>query len=121
MMINRRAYTMTELLVTSVIIVMLFASVFGAFLLTKGVYRDSIASSNLQRDADTVLATMIRGMREQGGGTFGLRSAMEIPLPGLMPNPGQNTISFVSMDNNTRRYFLNNNTIVYDSPTQTPN
>lgn len=112
---------MTELLVASVIIVMLMASVFGAFLLIKEVYRDSIASSNLQRGVDTLLATMIRGTKEQGGGTFGLRSAVSIPSPGLFPSPGQNTISFVGTDTNTRRFFLSNNTVVYDSPTQNPN
>jgi hypothetical protein len=112
---------MIEMLVTSVIVIMLFASVIGAFVMTKGAYRDSIAGSNLQRDAGIALAKMIRGVRESSGNTFGLRSAMEIPAPGLLPAPGQNTISFIGTDSNTRRYFLNNNTIVYDSPTQSPN
>ena len=117
---NKQAHTMTELLIASAIIVFLFASVLGAFILTKSVYYDSMANYNLQRDVDTVLATIIRGTNEQTG-RFGLRSAVSIPAPGLPPIPGQNNISFVGTDNNTRRYFLNNNTIVYNSPTQTPN
>lgn len=112
---------MTELLIASVIIVMLFASVFGAYILTKSSYADSIAYYNLQRDVDTLLATIVRGKSEQGGAAFGLRSAVSIPSPGLPPNPGQNTIDFTGTDSNTRRYFLNNNTIVYNSPTQIPN
>lgn len=118
--INKHAHTIAELLVASVIIILIFASSFGAFLLTKGVYRDSIESCNIQRDVNILLATMIRGIREQGGGTFGLRSAASIPSPGLFPSPGQNTISFVGTDTNTRRFFLSNNTVIYDSPTQIP-
>ena len=121
-MANIRAHTLTELLVVTVIVIMLFTSVLGAFLLTKGIYRDGIASANLQRDVDNLLATIIRGTREQGGGIFGLRSAVSVPLPpGLVPSPGQNEISFVGTDTNTRRFFLNNNTVVYNSPTQNPN
>jgi hypothetical protein len=119
-MINRQAHTITELLIAAAVIIFLFASVLGAFILTKSVYYDSIANYNLQRDVDTVLATIIRGSTEQTG-RFGLRSAVSIPAPGLPPVPGQNNISFIGTDNNTRRYSLSNNTIVYNSPTQTPN
>lgn len=117
---NKDAHTLTELLVASVIVVLIFASVLGAFLLSKGVYRDSIEGCNLQRDVNNLLATMTRGIKEQGGGTFGLRSAASIPSPGLFPSPGQNTISFAGTDTNTRMFFVKNNTVVYDSPTQNP-
>jgi hypothetical protein len=112
---------MAELLIASVIIVMLLISVVGTYVLTKSLYYDNIAHYNLQRDVDTVLATIVRGMSEQTGAAFGLRSAVSIPSPGLPPNPGQNTIDFTGTDDNTRRYFLNNNTIIYNSPTQNPN
>ncbi|MCX5666227.1 MAG: type II secretion system protein [Candidatus Omnitrophica bacterium] len=126
-MVNRRAHTITEILVASVIIIFVFTSVIGAFLLTKGAYHDSIKSCNLQRDVNILLATMIRGVREQGGEIFGLRgaSAMSATLPPpatpLSAWPGQNTVYFTGSDNNIRRYFLNNNSVIYDSPTQNPN
>ena len=120
-MINKRAHTLTELLMASAIIVILLTSLLGAFLLTKLVCRNSIASYNIQRDVDTLLATIIRGVKEQSGNRFGLRSAVSIPpIPGLLPIPGQNTISYLCTDNNTRMFLLNNNTVIYDSPLQNP-
>ena len=127
MMTKKSAYTMTEFLVAGVIIVLLFISVLGAYMMIKGISFDSIASGNLQRDVDLLLATIIRGPIEQGGGTFGLRSssAMSATLPPpvtpLPAWPGQNEIYLTGSDGNIRRYLLNNNTVVYDSPTQNPN
>lgn len=118
--IKKQGQTLTELLITSTIIIFLLASVLGAYILIQNVYYNNMANFNLQRDVDVVLGTIIRGLPEQGG-RFGLRSAVSIPAPGLPPLPGQNNISFIGTDNNTRRYFLNNNTIVYNSPTQNPN
>jgi len=118
--INKRAHTLTELLVAGTIIVFLFTAVLGAFIYTKTLYFGNIASFDLQRDVDNVLATIIRGTRESTG-TYGLRSAVSIPNPpGLLPSPGQNSLDFVGTDDNTRRYSLINNTIVYNSPTQSP-
>ncbi len=127
MMTKKSAHTMTEFLVASIIIVLLFISVLGAYMMIKGISFDNIANYNLQRDVDVLLATIIRGPGEQGGGMFGLRSssAMSATLPPpatpLPAWPGQNTIYLTGWDDNTRRYFLNNNTVVYDSPTQNPN
>jgi len=127
-MIKKSAHTMTELLVASVIIVLLLASVLGSYMMIKGVTFDSIANQNLQRDVNILLATIIRGPVEQGGGMFGLRSASAmsasqpppaIPLPSWPLN--QNSIYFTGSDNKIRGYFLNNNTVVYESPTQNPN
>lgn len=120
MIVKKRAHTITELLMTSVIIVLLFASVLGAFVLTKSVSSSSMANYNLQRDVNTVFLTMIRGIKE-GSGTFGLRSAAPPPttyLPGMFPATGE--IDFQGADTVVRRYFLSNNTIIYDSPTQVP-
>lgn len=121
---NKQAHTMTELLIASVIIVILFASILGAFILTKSVSSDSLASYNLQRDVNVLLYKMIRGIKEPLG-TFGLRAALP-PAPTsafvLLPaaNPADSEIDFFSTDGNVtpRKYFLRNNTVVYESPTQ---
>lgn len=109
---------MAELLVASVVIVILFTATLGSFVLAKSVYTDSIASYNLQRDVDTLLARIIRGKPEQGGSSYGLRSAVSYTLPAV--NPSGSRIDFKGVDDLTRSYYLNNNTVVYSSPTQSP-
>ena len=128
MIMNKQAHTITELLVVSFIIVILFASVLGAFVLTKSVYSDSIANYNLQRDVNGLLYKIIRGIKEPSG-TFGLRSALPpsstsgfVLLPAALP--ANSEIDFFSTDGNItpRKYLLisSNNTVVYESPTQSP-
>ena len=121
MISNNKAFTMAEMLTASVIIVLLFASILGALVLTKSVYSNSIAKYNLQRDVDTVMQKMIRGIKEPGGSQFGLRSAVSYTIPVAIP--AQSKIDFVGTDTNHRNYFLNNNnnTIVYLDPTLVPN
>ncbi|MFA5085328.1 MAG: hypothetical protein WC482_03085 [Candidatus Omnitrophota bacterium] len=126
-MTRKSAYTITEFLLASVIIVLLFASALGAYIMVKGISFNSIAGCNLQRDVDILLATIIKGPVEQGGKAFGLRSSFAVsaatppPVTPLPAWPGQSTIYFTDKDDNVRRYFLNNNTVIYDSPTQNPN
>ncbi len=127
-MIKKSAHTMTELLVASTVIVLLFTSVLGAYMMMKGISLDSIANNNLQRDVNLLLATIIRGPIEPGGEMFGLRSAVSmsasLPAPNT-PLPSwplyQDSIYFTSSDDNIRIFFLSNNTVVYESPTQNPN
>lgn len=113
----RKAHTMTELLVASVLIVILFTATLGAFVLAKNVYVDSIANYNLQRDVNNVLLRMIRGEPESGG-RYGLRSAVSFEIP------SSSRLDFKSTDYSqteyVRSYYLNNNTIVYSSPTNNP-
>jgi hypothetical protein len=108
---------MAELLVASVLIVILFTATLGAFVLAKNIYSDSIATSHLQRDVDGLLARITRGMQETGG-SYGLRSGVSYTLPAV--SPAGSRIDFIGVDDITRSYFLNNNTIVYSSLTQSP-
>lgn len=112
-MMNKRAHTMAELLVASVIVILLFASTFGAFMITKSVYYGSIVEYNLQRDVNVLTNRILRGLKE-GGTAYGLRSAKSYTTPSITE------IDFVGTDDNTRRVFLSNNSIIYESATQSP-
>ncbi|MDP3791853.1 MAG: hypothetical protein Q8R38_07410 [Candidatus Omnitrophota bacterium] len=116
---SRKAHSLTELLIASVIVVFLFISAIGAFMLTQNAYSDSIATYNLQRDINIALATMIRGVKEPAG-TFGLRSGAPSSTTPAMPST---EIQFIQPGDDppiVRKFFLTNNTIVYESPTQNP-
>lgn len=115
----KKAYTMTELLIASAIAILLLASALGSFVLTKAVYTHGMANYYLQKDVDILMARIIRGAKEESGGTYGLRSAVSFTIP--TATPAGSRIDFVGTDANTRSYFLNNNAIVYTSPTQSPN
>lgn len=112
-MLNDKAHTLTEVLVASTIVIILFASSFGAFVLAQNVYYAGVAEYNLQRDTNAIMARMIRGMKE-GADSFGLRSAKSYDIPAA------GRIDFVGMDGNTRSYFVTDNSIIYTSPTQSP-
>ena len=115
---SKRSYTLTETLVASVIFIILIASTLGAFLLIKNLYRAGAVEYSLQRDVNAIMDRIIRGRKETGG-RYGLRSAQSYTL--AVTTPAGSDISFVNMDGNTRRYFLNGSIITYNSPTQSPN
>jgi hypothetical protein len=115
---NKRAHTLTELLIAGSIAILLVASVLGAFMLIKSIYTHGMANYFLQRDVDTLMAKIVRGSKESTG-TYGLRSAVSFTIPSA--TPAGSRIDFVGTDADTRTYFLNNNTIIYNSPTQAPN
>ena len=115
---NNKAFTITELLVTSVIILLIYGSAIGAYLIIQGTYQGWMTEYNMQRNVNLVMLRIQRGVREDTG-IFGLRSAVSYTLP--VVNPAASEIDFVGTDGNTRRYFLrNNNSIIYESPTQSP-
>ena len=112
-MLNKRAHTITELLIASVIIVTLFASCFGTFVLTKTVGASAMAEHVLQRDDNVIILRITKGLKENTE-PFGLRSAQSYNIPAI------NQINFVGTDNATRSYILSGSSIVYTSPTQSP-
>ena len=116
-LLNKRAHTITELFVASVVIIFLFTATFGAFVFTKNSYSNHISRYDLQRNVNIVMNRMIRGTK-QSNGTFGLRSAVSFTLPVAIP--ALSKIDFVDSDGTHRMYYLNNNTIVYYDPTQVP-
>ncbi len=108
-----KAHTLTELLIASTLAIILFASCFGAYILTKNICYASMAEYNLQRDVNTMMARIVKGIRE-GTESFGLRSAKAYDIPAAYE------VDFVGTDNNTRTYSVNGNTIIYSSPLQSP-
>jgi hypothetical protein len=118
MLRNKKAFTTVEVLVSSVIIVLIFASTIGTFILVKSVSREWIAEVNVQQTCSALALKIIRGNSEEGN-FVGLRSARSFTLPVVVPAGSR--IDYVGADGNTRSYFLNGNTIQYISPTQSPN
>lgn len=112
-MLYNKAHTLTELLIASTILIILFASCFGTFILTKTICYTSTAEYEIQRDVNTIMTRIIKGVKEQTD-VFGLRSAKSYSIPSV------SQINFVGIDNNTRSYLLNNNAITYISPMQSP-
>jgi hypothetical protein len=102
------------MLVASVIAVVFFTSALGAFVVGKVMYASSMASQELQRGVDQVMATMVRGMTENGTKT-GLRSAVSFTIPSTTE------VDFVGADGTTRKYYVGSGGIVYDSSKQSPN
>ena len=118
MLRNKKAFTVVEVLISSSIVVIIFASTLGAFILLKKVSWTWIAEVNVQQTCSTIAAKIIRGNGESGN-LVGLRSAKSFTLP--VVTPAGSRINYAGMDGNTRSYFLSGSTIQYISPTQSPN
>ncbi len=112
--LERRAQTLTEVLIASVIAIIFFTSALGVFVVSKVMYESSMAAQELQRGVDGALATMVRGVTENGTKT-GIRSARSVTIPSITE------ADFVGSDGTTRKFYLGPGGIVYDSPKQSPN
>ena len=108
---NRKAQTLVELLITSVLVIILISSALGAFMLVKQIYSTSIAQANLQRDANIIMRKIIKGERESGG-IFRLSEAVTYSIKSI------GELHFVGTDNTERWYYLNNTgtSILYHHP-----
>ena len=113
---NKRAQTLTEILITAVITVIFFTSAIGVFAVSKAFYSSSMAGQELQRSANWIMTKIVKG-QEEGGTRYGLRSAQSFTTP-ITP---VTEIDFKDTDGNTRKYYLSFGSIVYESPTQVPN
>jgi hypothetical protein len=112
--LERRAQTLPEMLIASAIAVVFFTSAMGIFVIGKVMYESSMAAQELQRGVDGVVATMIRGIAENGT-KAGIRSAKTVTIPSI------SEADFVGTDGTTRKFYLGSGGIVYDSPQQSPN
>ena len=111
---DKKAQTLIEMLIASAIVVVFFTSALGIFVVGKVMYESSMAAQELQRDVDGVLATIVRGVRENGTNT-GIRSASSVTIPSVTE------ADFVGSDGTARKFYLAPGGIVYDSPKQSPN
>jgi hypothetical protein len=116
--VRRRAHTLTEVLIASVLAVMVITSVLGVFIMAKKFYATGIKGQELQRDVNEALNRMIKG-RPEGGARYGLRSAVSYTIPSASQSAP--SIDFIGADGSTRTYYLTAGGIIYDSQTQAPN
>lgn len=113
-MLTKRAHTLVEVLVVSVITVILFASAVGVFVVSRTMYLTGLTAQGLQRDVDWMMNRIIKGL-EESGTRYGLRSASSFTIPDITE------VDFTGMDGYTRKYYMaSNGTIYYEDPTQTP-
>ena len=112
--VNRKGYTLAEILTASAVAVLILGSIVGAYLVARTAINYSLAKYELDRDVDNVLVRIVKGAKE-GASAWGLRSASGITLPAVTE------LRYTGTDGRIRRYYLNGNSIVYDSPTQWPN
>jgi len=113
-------FSLTEALVTSSIILLLFVSITVATVMIRDICSTSLAELELQRSLKNVMERIvIRGPGETANN--GLRSAVgyTIPTTGLTvagSAPGTE-IRFTDDSNNERRYYLEGQSIMYRSET----
>jgi hypothetical protein len=115
---NRKAQSLTELLVSSALVITLISSTLGAFILVKQVFVRDIVEANLQRDANVIMKKLIKGEREAGV-IFRLSEAVSysIVINGMT---GVTELHFMSPspDTNDRWYYLNaaGTSVLYHHP-----
>ena len=112
-MLGKKAYTLAEFMVASFIVVILFTSTLGVYVMIRAFSSSSIAEENLQRDINGVMSQIVRGMKENGG-FYGLRSAVSVTSLSLAK------IDYKGTDGNVREYNLSNGALIYTSPTASP-
>jgi hypothetical protein len=111
---SKRAQTLVEMLIASVISVILFTSGLGVFVVARTFYLSSMAGQELQRDVNSIADRMVKGVVENNV-RIGLRSAASISSLTI------GSIDFRGPDGTLRKYYLGTGGIYYDSPMQSPN
>ena len=77
-----KGYTYPELLVAAGISILLFMAVLGLFVTVKQYYTLNVVEERLQRDADQVIAKVIKG-KDEAGSVFRLSDAQSYTLVGI--------------------------------------
>ena len=112
---DRKAQTLTELLIASVLTVIFFTSAMEIFVLGRNYYATGSAGQNLQRDVNGVIGRIVKGVKENTTKT-GLRSAKSFTNPIVLPT----SIEFIGSDGATRRYYTGAGGIYYYSSILSP-
>jgi hypothetical protein len=113
-MTDRKGFTLAEVLVVSILTVLIFTSALGVFVMARNLYVSSMAGQELQRDAELLVTKIIKGL--EGGSTrYGLRAAS-----GFTPPASINRLDYTGTDGNTRSFYLSGQSIIYESPTESP-
>ena len=110
---KNKGFSLAEAVVSSAILLLVASSVMAASVMLRDVCRASIAAHELQRSASIIVGYVI----QHGPGETaynGLRSAVEYSTDGY---PAGGGINFKGLDNVWRKYYVRDNTIIYESPT----
>ena len=109
-----RSFSLTELLVVSALIILVVSATLGAFLLVRRVVTPSAAEQGLQRDANVIIAKVIKGGPEPSG-IVRLSEAVSYHLAGI------SELHFSGTDGIERWYALGGAgaSIIYHHPTAT--
>ena len=99
---NKKAFSLTELMITSVLLIVLFATALTGFILTKNIFAVDIAKATFQRDAEVVMNKMIEGK----GDPSGIRLS-ETASVTFYSDAGK--LTFIGTDGIPRTYSLTNN------------
>lgn len=110
---NKKGFTLVEALIATVIAVLLFASSMGAYLFTKTMVNRIFVQNDFSEKSNFIMSKIIRGYKE-GAGLYGLRSASSFTIQSATE------LSYVSIDGQTRRYFVSGSSLIYESPAQWP-
>ncbi|MDD5428681.1 MAG: type II secretion system protein [Candidatus Omnitrophica bacterium] len=111
---TEKGFTLTEILIVSVLTVVIFASVIGVFTMARSLYVSSIAGQEAQRDAELIMSKIIRGA-EAGATRYGVRSAFEFTPPTSISR-----LDYENTDGNARSLYVSSGNIIYESPTESP-
>lgn len=101
---NPRGFTLVELMLSSIIIGLIFASVVATYIMLEKIWREDLVSSELVREADIAVEKMIRGP----SGHDGLEEAKSASVP----QPDR--VEYTDIDDAvgyTRRFYYSNGAI----------
>lgn len=116
--IRNSAFTLTELLIASVIVALIFAGAFTIYTLCYKTWMESSASVSIQRDGSIACESLTRGVKaENESKKNGIREAKSFTI-----YADAKTIKFKSgIDGKDRLFYLSGEKIMYDPDPSVPN
>ena len=104
----QKGFTITEILVATSVIALLVGGTIAIYIRCLKVWEEGSMEASLQRNANTTMEKMVRGI----DGMDGIREAKLVALPNA------NTIQYTSgIDSKERSFYLNGSQIMYDPDT----
>ena len=99
---DKKAFSITELMVASALLILLLASALSGFVLLKRVFAEDLAKAMFQRDAAIVISKIIDGKAVSGGVRLSEASSVSF----YAGDTGK--LKFVGTDGVNRTYYHNN-------------
>lgn len=105
---NRKAFTLIELLIASLIGTLVVAGVWFIYLMSTNIWKEGYVQVTLQQEAGLAMDKMVWGMDERNA----IREASSVSIPNSY------TIKYTSgIDSVERSFYLENGEILYDPDT----